>query len=135
MTGPDISIKRRPERSRLGTPPRRRSKRRPNRRSSRTNPWAKVAGADKRITDPDLPTADDDKADVKKANDDEIASLKSDIAEGEKGIQLLDESGQTFAKQMQEQRAKNPIPPQNIELLKKHQAEFENIWGVKPDAR
>ena len=95
----------------------------------------KVAALDKQIADVDLPVSDEDKAEVKKANEEEIASLKTDIAEGEKGIQLLDESGQTFARSMQEQRAKDPIPQQNIDLLKKHQADFEKVWGVGTDVR
>jgi hypothetical protein len=60
-------------------------------------------------------------------------ALTNDISEGEQGLKLLDESAQTYATTIQEQKAKTPVPPQNVELLKKHIAEFETVWGVKTD--
>lgn len=89
---------------------------------------AKAAAAGKRAANPDAPTTDDEKADVKKANEEEIASLKTDIADSEKGLKLLDESGQTFAKSMQDQRGKDGTPQQNVDLVRKHKSEFEAIW-------
>jgi colicin import membrane protein len=96
---------------------------------------AKAAAAGKKITDPTTPLTDDEKAEVKKENDDQVTALTNDISEGEQGLKLLDESVQTYAKTIQEQKAKNPVPPQNVELLKKHITEFETVWGVKTDSK
>jgi hypothetical protein len=96
---------------------------------------ARAAAAGKKITDPDAPLSDEDKAQVKKDNDDQIAALTNDITDGENGLKVLDESGKTFAKSMEDQKAKNPVPQQNVDLLKKHQAEFETIWGAKVDGK
>lgn len=94
---------------------------------------AKAASAGKRVADPDLPVNDDEKAEVKKTNDDQITALKNDISETQQGIKLLDESAQNIAKAMQDQKAK--VPAQNEQLLLKHKAEFEGAIGIKPDRK
>lgn len=93
---------------------------------------AKAAAAKNKMADPDLPTTDDEKAEVKKQNEETIASLKTEIMQGEQGMKQMDEAMAEFAKNMQAQRAKNPVPPQNVDVFKKHQAEWEAAWGMKP---
>jgi hypothetical protein len=69
---------------------------------------AKAATAEKRAANPDLPTTDDEKAEVKKANDAEIESLKTDIAGTEQGIKLLSDSATTYAKSISDAQQKTP---------------------------
>ena len=92
---------------------------------------AKAAAAEKRAANPDLPVTDDEKAEVKKANEAEIESLKADIAGTEQGIKLLSDSATTYAKSISDEQKKNPVPQQNVDLLNKHRAEFESLWGMK----
>lgn len=96
---------------------------------ARSESLAKADAAKKKMADPDLPTTDDEKAQVKKENDDMIASLNIDLANAQQGLLQLDQALAQFTKSQQEQQAK--IPPQNLQLFKKHQAEFETAWGIK----
>ncbi|HEY2589374.1 MAG TPA: hypothetical protein VGI81_26750 [Tepidisphaeraceae bacterium] len=104
-------------------------------KKARDESLAKVAAAKKKVADPDLPTTDDEKADVKKQNEETIASLKTEIVQGEQGMKQMDEAMAEFARNMQEQRAKNPVAQQNIDLFKKHQAEWEAAWGIKGETK
>lgn len=96
---------------------------------------AKAAGSKKRISDPDLPATDDEKAEVKKQNEETIASLKAEIQQAQQGMAQMDAAMAEFSKNLQDQKAKNPIPPQNVDAFKKHQAEWEAAWGMKADAK
>jgi hypothetical protein len=104
-------------------------------KKARDDSLAKVAASKRRMADPDLPTTDDEKAEVKKQNEETIASLKTEILQGQQGMAQMDASMAEFAKNLQEQRAKNPIPPQNVDLFKKHQVEWEGAWGMKGEAK
>src|SRR5205807_1816213 len=84
---------------------------------------AKAAAAAARAKQPDLPTADDEKQDVRKQNDEAIAQLKSDIDTDQQAAKLLAETTQTNQTARIQQQSK--APPQNVALLKKHQKEFE----------
>ena len=92
---------------------------------------AKADAAGKRIKDPEVPATDEEKAEVKKQNDEMIASAKSDIDNTNQALKILDESGGAMVKQFREQKAKDKIPQQNVDLLKKHQKEFQDAWGIK----
>ena len=92
---------------------------------------AKADAAGKRIKDPEAPTTDDEKADVKKQNNEMIASIKSDIDNTTQALKILDESGGAIVKQFRENKSKDKIPQQNVDLLKKHQKEFQDAWGIK----
>jgi hypothetical protein len=94
---------------------------------------SKAAAAASRAVNPDLPVSGDEKADVKKQNDDQIADLKKQIADTERGLKMLDESRDSVAKALQ--RGDDQPPPQNVELVKKHLAEFEQSWGMKPQTK
>lgn len=104
-------------------------------KKARDESLAKASNAKKKTADPDLPLADDEKADVKKENEETIASLKTEIADADMGMKKLDEAMAEFAKNMKDQQTKNPVPPQNVDLFKKHEAEFDNAWGIKADAK
>ena len=93
---------------------------------------AKAAASGKRVTDPDLAATDDEKSDVKKRNEEQIASIQNEIKDTEQGLKLLDESGGSMLKAFQQQDG-DKAPPKNVELIKKHRAEFEQTWGMKKD--
>ncbi|MDB5289453.1 MAG: hypothetical protein JWL69_694 [Phycisphaerales bacterium] len=90
---------------------------------------AKAALAAGRIKDPDLPVTAEEKAQAKLQNEEGIKSQKEEIVTSEQAIQILQESGQVNQKNMREAQAKTPA--QNVALLKKHQKEFEDAWGIK----
>ena len=100
-------------------------------KKAETESRAKADAAGKRIKNPDVPTTDDEKADVKKQNDEMIASVTGDIDTTAQALKILDESGGAMVKQFQENKTKNRIPQQNVDLLKKHQKEFQDAWGIK----
>lgn len=99
---------------------------------ARDESLAKAEVAKKKMANPDLPTTDDEKAQMKKENEDMIASLTSELAAAQQNLVQMDQAMAQFTKGMQDQQAKNPVPPQNVELFKKHQAEFNSAWGIKP---
>ena len=94
---------------------------------------AKAATAAGRVANPDLPVTDDEKNDVKKQNEDQVTDLKTQISDTERGLKMLDESRDSVAKALQ--GGADQPPPQNVELLKKHLAEFEQSWGMKPQGK
>ena len=83
------------------------------------------------MADPDLPTTEDEKAQVKKENEDTIASLTSELTNAQQNLVQTDQAMAQFTKSMQDKQAKTAVPPQNVELFKKHQAEFNSAWGIK----
>lgn len=99
---------------------------------ARDEALAKAELAKKKIANPDLPTTDDEKEQVTKENQDTITSLNTDLANTQQSLTQQDQVMAQLTKSMQEQQAKNPIPPQNVELFKKHQADFNAAWGIKP---
>lgn len=98
---------------------------------ARAESLAKADAAKKKMADPDLPTTDDEKAQVKKDNEDMIASLNTQLASAQQNLAQMDQMMAQFTKSMQDQQAKNPVPPQNLDLFKKHQADFNAVWGIK----
>lgn len=102
-------------------------------RKAETESKTKAAASGKRIADPDLALSDEEKSDFKKRNDEQIASLQNDIKDTEQGLKLLDESGGAVLKAFQQQDG-DKAQPKNVELIKKHRAEFEQMWGMKKDA-
>jgi hypothetical protein len=46
---------------------------------------------------------------------------------------MLDESRDSVAKALQ--HGDDQPPPQNVELVKKHLAQFEQSWGMKPQGK
>jgi hypothetical protein len=93
---------------------------------------SKAATAASRVANPDLAVTDDEKAEIKKQNNDQIAALKGEIADTEQGLKMLDESRDSMAKALQ---PTDPAPPKNVELVKRHRAEFEQSWGMKPQSK
>jgi hypothetical protein len=92
---------------------------------------AKADAAGGRIKNPDAPTTDEEKAEIKKQNEDMIASTKGEIDNTTQAMKILEESGGAMMKQVKENKTKEKIPQQNIDLLKKHQKEFQDAWGIK----
>lgn len=92
---------------------------------------AKADAAGKKAANPDLPVTDDEKAEVKKQNDEMVAQVKDDIKSSEDGLKLLQESGGSIIKSFKTDDGK--IPKQNVELLKKHLKEFQDAWGIKDE--
>jgi hypothetical protein len=95
----------------------------------------KADAAKKKMANPDLPATDEEKAQVRKENEDTIASLNTELSGAQQNLAAVDKAVADFNKSMQDQQAKNPIPPQNVALFKKHEAEFDAAWGVKPVGR
>jgi hypothetical protein len=91
---------------------------------------AKAAAAAARAANPDLPVTDDEKAEVKKRNDELVASLKGEVNDTEQGLKMLDESRDSVARAIP--HGEDQPPPQNFELVQKHRAQFEQLWGIKP---
>ena len=100
-------------------------------RKAQADSNAKADAADRRAKNPDLPTTDDEKTQVRKQNDEMSASTKSEIEGTQQALKILDESGGTMVKQFQDQKKETKTPQQNIELLKKHLKEFQDAWGIK----
>jgi len=92
---------------------------------------SKADAAAKRAADPDLPVTDEEKAEVKKQNDDAVSQTKEEINSTEQALKLLQESGQSIVNQFKTEDSK--IPPQNVALLKKHLKEFQGVWGIKEE--
>jgi hypothetical protein len=90
---------------------------------------AKAAAAAARVKDPEIPTSADDKAQVKQQNDEMIKQLKEEIDNSQQAIKLLSDSQQNGLKELEANVSK--IPAQNLALLKKHRAEWEDAMGMK----
>jgi hypothetical protein len=90
---------------------------------------AKATAAAARAKDPDVPITAEEKAQARQQNEEGIKSQKEEIATSEQAIQILKESAEANRKSLQDSQAKTP--PQNVALLKKHQKEFEDAWGIK----
>ena len=90
---------------------------------------AKAASMHNRVIKPDVPTTDEEKAEVKKQNDEAIAGAKTEISDTEQGLKLLNESAQSFMKSFQ-QTDTDKAPAPNVELLRKHRGEFEQALGL-----
>ena len=90
---------------------------------------AKIASAKAKQKDPDVPLTDDEKAEVKKQTDDDITSSKAEIDQLNAAVQTLNDAA-AQAKKMADDAAKN-APKENVELLRKHRADFEAIFGQK----
>lgn len=104
-------------------------------KKARDESLAKANAAKSRIGDPDLPATDDEKAQVKKENGDTIAAIKTDLSGAEQGLKSMEDAMAQFSKSIQDQRTKNPVPQQNVDLFKKHQTEWETAWGMKGDGK
>lgn len=88
---------------------------------------SKIAAAKAKQKDPDLPTTDDEKADVKKQTEEAIASTKSEIDQTNASIETLKQASEQ-AKKMADEAAKS-APKDNVDLLRKHRTEFEAIFA------
>ena len=95
---------------------------------------SKATSAGKKVANPDLAVTDEEKAEFKKQNEEQITSIQNDIKDAEKGLQLLNESGNALAQNFQQAAGEAP-PPQNVALLKKHRDDFEKAWGIKKDGK
>jgi hypothetical protein len=96
---------------------------------------AKAAAAHNRVANPDAPVTDDETAEIKKQNDEAIASTKSEITDTEQGLKLLNESAASLVKSFQ-QSDTDKAPRPNVELLRKHRIDFEQALGLaKPAAK
>lgn len=89
---------------------------------------AKADAAAGRVKNPDLPVTDDEKTQLKQQNQDMIKQLKEEIAGSQQTIKLLQDTQENGLKQMEAEVAK--LPAQNVALLKKHRAEWEQIWSA-----
>jgi len=87
------------------------------------------------MKNPDLPVTEDEKAQMKKDNDEQIASLQSEINNMQQGMMLLEKSGSSYAKAIHGENDKNKIPTQNLDLLRKHRGEFKQTWQMKKPAK
>ncbi len=103
-------------------------------RKAESESKAKAATAGKKVADPDLAMTDEEKAEFKKQNEEQIASIRGEIKDTEQGMQLLSESGAALAQNFQ-QSGGEAVPPQNVALMKKHREEFEKAWGMKKDGK
>ena len=87
---------------------------------------AKAAAAAARAKDPDLPATDDERAEVKKQNEEMLASLRSDLqTAGEADKQLKD-----AAEQVRKQAAETKGTPaaKNAAVLKPHAKLYDDAW-------
>jgi hypothetical protein len=100
-------------------------------KKAETESKTKADAAGKRAANPDVPVSDEEKAEVKKQNEEMVTQVNDEIRSNEEGLKLLHESGDSIIKSFKADDGK--VPKQNVELLKKHLKEFQDAWGIKDE--
>jgi hypothetical protein len=99
-------------------------------RKSQAEAQARADAAAKTVARPEAPVTDDDKAQVRKENEEALAATQAELDTLIGAGQLLADSDGQWQKQRDELH--KDVKEPNLALVKKHLPQIQDVWGMTP---